>query len=125
MSYALTDLTTTADLLDHAEGTGPPRTRTPEYVDILPPCTKACPAGEHIQSWLAFAQAGDNNAAWAALTQENPMPAIHGRVCYHPCETSCNRASLDGSVSIHAVERFLGDLAIQENWEFTKPAVPT
>lgn len=120
MSYALTDLTTTAELLDHAEGTGPTRNRTPEYVDFLPPCNKACPAGENIQSWLSLAQAGDYFKAWARLTEENPMPAIHGRVCYHPCETSCNRSSVDSSVSIHAVERFLGDLAIKKAWQFPR-----
>ena len=47
---------------------------------------------------------------------DNPMPAVHGRVCYHPCESACNRGALDASVSIHAVERFLGDLAAQHNW---------
>jgi NADPH-dependent glutamate synthase beta subunit-like oxidoreductase len=40
--------------------------------------------------------------------------AIHGRVCYHPCESVCNRADLDSAVSIHGVERFLGDLAIEQ-----------
>ena len=44
--------------------------------------------------------------------------AIHGRVCYHPCESSCNRAELDSAVSIHAVERFLGDLALERGWRF-------
>ena len=125
MSYALTDLTATPDLFDHADGTGPTRSRTPEYVDFLPPCNQGCPAGENIQSWLSLAQAGDNYNAWLRLTEENPMPAIHGRVCYHPCETACNRASLDASVSIHAVERFLGDLAITERWEFPRPGVTT
>ena len=48
--------------------------------------------------------------AWEALVRDNPLPGVHGRVCYHPCETSCNRKDLDSSVGIHAVERFLGDL---------------
>ena len=47
------------------------------------------------------------------LVEDNPFAAIHGRVCYHPCETDCNRANLDSAVSIHAVERFLGDLALE------------
>jgi len=55
--------------------------------------------------------------AWQTLVEDNPMPAIHGRVCYHPCESSCNRAFIDETVSIHAVERFLGDLAIREGWK--------
>jgi NADPH-dependent glutamate synthase beta subunit-like oxidoreductase len=48
--------------------------------------------------------------------RDNPMPAVHGRVCYHPCESNCNRANLDSTVSIHAVERFLGDRARAAGW---------
>ena len=53
------------------------------------------------------------------------MPAIHGRVCYHPCESGCNRAQVDQAVSIHSVERFLGDMALAENWQFPETAVST
>ena len=60
---------------------------------------------------------------WRQLTADNPMPAIHGRVCYHPCESVCNRASLDSAVSIHSVERFLGDLALERGWSFDPPPV--
>jgi NADPH-dependent glutamate synthase beta subunit-like oxidoreductase len=88
------------------------------YVDLLPPCNEACPAGENIQGWLARMNEGDHEGAWRLLVQDNPLPAIHGRVCYHPCESSCNRAELDSAVSIHAVERFLGDLAIEHCWQF-------
>ncbi len=122
MTILKTDLTTQTDLAGHSSGTGPTRTQKPEYVDFLPPCNNACPAGEDIQSWLALAQAGNYRDAWEKLTDENPLPAVHGRVCYHPCETSCNRTSLDSPVSIHSIERFLGDLAIENNWEFYKPA---
>ena len=59
------------------------------------------------------------------LVRDNPMPAVHGRVCYHPCEGACNRSELDASVSIHAVERFLGDLATQEGWPFPMEAPPS
>ncbi len=68
--------------------------------------------------WLALAQAGKYREAWELLVADNPLPAIHGRVCYHPCESACNRAEVDSAVSIHAVERFLGDLANSENWSF-------
>ena len=119
------DLTTPADLLQHGRGTGPVRTHRPVYVDLLPPCNTACPAGENIQAWLALAQAGQHERAWQALVRENPMPAVHGRVCYHPCETSCNRAEVDTPVSIHAIERFLGDKALEEGWSVTPDAKPT
>lgn len=119
---AAKDLTKRVDLTRHDRGTGALRTRRPEYVDFLPPCNDACPAGENIQAWLALAQAGDYEAAWQELVSNNPMPSIHGRVCYHPCEEVCNRAFTDSAVSIHAVERFLGDLALEKGWKFARPA---
>ncbi|HYM70377.1 MAG TPA: NAD(P)-binding protein [bacterium] len=108
--------------LTREPGTGPVRTRRPMYVSLLPPCNHACPAGEDIQAWLGLAQAGKFRAAWETLIRDNPLPAVHGRVCYHPCESSCNRAGLDSAVSIHAVERFLGDLANAEGWPVPRGA---
>ena len=119
------DLTKIADLTRHGRGTGALRTRRPEYVDFLPPCNDACPAGENIQAWLALAQGGDFEGAWRELVRNNPMPSIHGRVCYHPCEDVCNRAITDSAISIHAVERFLGDLALEKGWQFHKPEKST
>lgn len=109
------DMTPSVDLTRHL-GAGPVRSRRPVYVDLLPPCNAACPAGENIQAWLGLAQADKFREAWEALIRDNPMPAVHGRVCYHPCETSCNRKELDSAVGIHSVERFLGDLAAREGW---------
>ena len=107
-----------------ANHTGNWRTMKPVYVDRLPPCNHACPAGENIQAWLYHAEEGAYEEAWRRLMEDNPMPAIHGRVCYHPCETACNRGQLDEAVSIHAVERFLGNLAIKEGWR-VRCAPPT
>lgn len=108
-----------------AAGTGAWRRRRPSWVEHLPPCNAACPAGENIQAWLDLAQAGKYRAAWETLVRDNPLPAVHGRVCYHPCETSCNRVDLDEAVSIHAVERFLGDLAAVEGWPYPIAAEPS
>jgi NADPH-dependent glutamate synthase beta subunit-like oxidoreductase len=115
MSSERSDITLPPDLT-RKSGTGPIRLQEPVYVDSIPPCNHACPAGENIQGWLDKAQAGDFEAAWRILVADNPMPAIHGRVCYHPCESSCNRQHVDDAVSIHAVERFLGDLALEKGW---------
>jgi NADPH-dependent glutamate synthase beta subunit-like oxidoreductase len=117
------DITPLADLLHGHSRTGAVREQRPVYVDLLPPCNAGCPAGENIQAWLAHAEAGRHEQAWRQLVADNPMPAIHGRVCYHPCESVCNRASLDSAVSIHSVERFLGDLALERGWSFD--AAPT
>jgi 2-oxoacid:acceptor oxidoreductase delta subunit (pyruvate/2-ketoisovalerate family) len=100
-----------------ANHTGLWRTMRPIYVDRLPPCNHACPAGENIQAWLYYAEEGKYYEAWQQLMQDNPLPAVHGRVCYHPCESACNRAQLDEAVNIHAIERFLGDQAIKEGWK--------
>ncbi len=95
------------------------------YRDFLPPCTEACPAGERIQAWLAQAAAGRDREAWELIVRDNPLPAVHGRVCYHPCESACNRAEFESAVSIHAVERHLGDRALQEGWPLPAGAAPS
>jgi len=120
----LADLTPIVDLT-RVKGTGPTRAQRPMYVDLLPTCNNACPAGENIQAWLEHARQGRHQQAWRALVEDNPLPAVHGRVCYHPCEDSCNRRELDASVSIHAVERFLGDLAVKEGWRLPIAAPPS
>ncbi len=104
-----------------ANHTGSWRTTRPVYVDRLPPCNHACPAGENIQAWLFRAESGDYEAAWRLLTEDNPLPAVMGRVCYHPCESACNRAQLDAAVGINSVERFLGDEALRRGWKFAAP----
>jgi 2-oxoacid:acceptor oxidoreductase delta subunit (pyruvate/2-ketoisovalerate family) len=111
-----------SSLVNH---TGSWRTERPEYVHRLPPCNHACPAGEDIQGWLGYAESGDYEAAWRSLVQNNPLPATMGRVCYHPCESACNRAQIDSAVGINSVERFLGDLAIAQGWAFEAPPAAT
>ena len=101
--------------------TGSWRTSRPVYVHRLSPCSHACPAGEDVQGWLAQAESGDYEAAWRKLTENNPFPAVMGRVCYYPCENACNRTVLDSAVGINSVERFLGDLAISKGWRFAAP----
>ncbi|MEE4377781.1 MAG: NAD(P)-binding protein [Candidatus Competibacteraceae bacterium] len=119
------DMTQPPDLAAQHQRTGPFRSRRPLYADLLPPCNNACPAGEDIQAWLAHAQAGRFEEAWQTLVKDNPLPAVHGRVCYHPCESGCNRAKLDSSVSIHSVERFLGDMATEQGWKPRVDAQPS
>jgi 2-oxoacid:acceptor oxidoreductase delta subunit (pyruvate/2-ketoisovalerate family) len=108
-----------------ANKTGSWRTERPVYLDRMPPCNDACPAGENIQEWLAHAEEGDYEAAWRRIMVDNPFPAVMGRVCYRPCETACNRATLDEPVGINSVERFLGDEAIKQGWSVAVEAAPT
>ena len=99
-----------------ANHTGSWRTERPVYVRHQAPCGHACPAGEDPQAWLAPAEEGRYEEAWRRIMDDNPLPAVMGRVCYHPCETACNRGQLDASVGINSVERFLGDEAIRAGW---------
>jgi len=115
MAFDKMDMTNPPDL-SQSQGTGPVPEMLPVYQDFLPPCNHGCPAGENIQAWLDLAQAGHHEEAWQVIMRDNAMPAIHGRACYHPCESVCNRESVDGAVSIHAVERFLGDRALELGW---------
>jgi 2-oxoacid:acceptor oxidoreductase delta subunit (pyruvate/2-ketoisovalerate family) len=101
-----------------ANHTGSWRNSRPVYLDRLPPCNNQCPAGENIQAWLFHAESGEYEQAWRKLVEENPFPAIMGRVCYHTCEGACNRGKLDAPVGINSVEHFLGDQAIAQGWKF-------
>ncbi len=105
-----------------ANRTGSWRVERPVYLDRMPPCNQACPAGENVQHWLYQAEDGSYEEAWRRLVVDNPFPAVMGRVCYHPCETACNRGQLDEAVGINSVERFLGDEAIKQGWELPVPA---
>ncbi len=95
--------------------TGAWRNVTPHYVKRLPPCRSGCPVGNDIKGWLVAAGKGNWDEAARLLIAEQPLPSICGRVCYHPCETACNRGEFDGSVSIRSVERVLGDKIIEHN----------
>lgn len=108
-----------------ANRTGSWRVERPVYVDRLPPCNDACPAGENIQQWLYHAEDWSYEAAWRQIMQDNPLPAVMGRACFHPCQTACNRAQVDEAVGIAGLERFLGDLALTEGWSAPTPAPPT
>ena len=89
----------------------------PVYRDKTPPCNHACPTGEKIQRYLDFVKHDRYLDGYLTILEDNPMPSITGRVCYHPCETVCNRAAHDEPIGIRNVERFLGDfgLALAEN----------
>ncbi len=102
----------------------------PEQAQRMPPCQFNCPTSGLIRSWIGvIAQRrktgiSDEQAfdeAWAIIADRNPFPAALGRICPHPCETDCNRATTDGAVSINAMERFLGDWAIERALQLPAP----
>ncbi len=93
--------------------TGSWRNVRPEFRDKTPPCLPRCPAGENIEGYLDLLARGKDTEAAAMLREDNPLPATCGRVCYHPCESGCNRSEWGGALSVHSVERYLGDLALR------------
>ncbi len=84
------------------------------------PCSVECPAGTDIPAYMAKARAGDIAGAANILMQYNPLPMMTSRVCAHTCQTKCNRSSSDESVSIHAVERVVGDYILAHADDFYK-----
>jgi Pyruvate/2-oxoacid:ferredoxin oxidoreductase delta subunit len=102
----------------------------PAYVAKAAPCIHSCPSGTDIRGWLVpLAQYKDYGrtpeqafeAAWRAILENNPFPAVCGRVCQHPCELNCNRKAKDGAVSINKLEQFLGDFAVEHGLLPDKP----
>ncbi|MBP1696888.1 MAG: iron-sulfur-binding oxidoreductase, related to glutamate synthase small chain GltD [Deltaproteobacteria bacterium] len=91
--------------------TGAWRAQRPFYEDKTPPCSAACPAGNDIVAFIQKITEGDFEGAWSLIKEENPFPGICGRVCFHPCESKCNRGAYDEPVAIHALERFVSDYA--------------
>ena len=101
----------------------------PSYAGGKPPCMDVCPNSEKIREYLQYiAQSeaygrdmdGSIREGFYILTDTNPLPAVTGRVCPHPCETSCNRAAKDTAVAINAVEMFIGDFGIEHKLPLRK-----
>ena len=101
----------------------------PKQVKKTAPCQASCPNCGDIRQWIGLVaqrqQTGitRNEAyarAWRVITDVNPFPSCLGRICPHPCEQHCNRAELDEPLSINAMERFLGDYAIDQGLELER-----
>ncbi len=91
--------------------TGSWRYLRPRFENKIPPCNEGCPAGQDIEGAMVLIGKGKYLEAWDLFKEENPLPGVCGRVCFHPCERVCNRGEFDEAVSINALERFLADMA--------------
>jgi len=101
----------------------------PKYQPKTPPCTFKCPSNVDIRGYVMhisqsemYGRTFDQSIAeaWYMLTDKNPMPAATGRVCPHPCESDCNRGSLEGPLNINNIERYMGDYGIKNNLPLRK-----
>ena len=98
--------------------TGSWRVALPAYVNPPAPCHIACPVDGNIAVWIRHIENQAYHDAWLTLIDNNPFPAITGRICHRPCESPCNRGQLDEPVAIRSLERFVGDMALEEGWSF-------
>lgn len=98
--------------------TGAWRIEKPLHRHTRAPCHAACPAGEDAQAYVAKVQEDRVREAWEILVAVNPLPAVSGRVCPHPCEDECNRRHYDEAIAIHSIERFLGDEGLSNGWDY-------
>ncbi len=104
--------------------------KCPVYVRKMPPCRAGCPSSEDIRGYLRVVASAQYHKipyekalddAWYLLTDKNPLPAVHGRICPHPCEDACNRREkADGAVSINQFERVVGDHGLKRGLKFRK-----
>lgn len=92
--------------------TGSWRSSTPLHKDKTPPCNFNCPAGEDIRGYIDLIKKNKIGEAFSLLTQANPLPAVCGRVCFHPCQAQCNRHGFDAEIQVRLLEKFIGDWAI-------------
>ena len=94
------------------------------HVQAPSPCHAACPVHGDIAEWIGQARARDFHAAWLTLSRHNPLPAVIGRICHHPCESACNRAGYDEPLSICKLERCVGDMALEHGWAHATAETP-
>jgi len=105
--------------------TGSWRYMRPLYAEKTPPCTIGCPAGEKIPQYFALVKEKRYYEAWHLILEDNPLPGVCGRVCYHPCEGRCNRAEFDEPIAIHNMERFVADANFERHFPEHFKATPT
>ena len=118
VSVPLCAISTTPGLVNK---TGSWKFAEPHFVDLTSPCNQQCPAGEDIAGYMYLVGQGKFEEAWRLIMEENPFPAIMGRVCFHTCEEQCNRKDHDEAIAIHVVERFIGDYGLSKGLTIAPP----
>jgi len=103
--------------------TGAWRSSTPDFGGKTPPCNFSCPAGEDIRGYLTLINEKKEAEAFDLLTAANPLPAVCGRVCYHPCQTNCNRKQFDTELQIREIEKVIGDWGITHHQPIPLPEI--
>ncbi len=90
---------------------------------FISPCENTCPANVNVPGYLALVAAGRFIDAYNLIKQENPFPAVCGRICTRPCESKCRRSTMDEAVAICDLKRFVADYAHKNEKTFTNDIV--
>lgn len=83
-----------------------------------PPCRETCPIGQEAAGYTALVAEGKFEEAARLIRQHNALPSVCGRVCFHPCESECNRKFVDEPLAIKNLKRFIID------WEIENSGIP-
>ena len=89
-----------------------------------PQCRAACPAGVNVQGYVALVRGGKYKDALELIRRDNPFPIVCGRICFHPCETNCERGKLDEPVAVNALKRFVTDWELEHGKEEKVEPIP-
>ncbi len=88
---------------------------------VRAPCMSACPAGVYIPGFVSLVGEHRYAEALKLHRENNPFVSVCARVCFHTCEDKCRRASLDDSVSVRGLKRFMVEqevtVQLPEIWE--------
>ncbi len=90
---------------------------------FISPCENTCPANINVPGYLRLIAAGRFTDAYNLIRQENPFPAVCGRICTHPCEAKCRRGTLDESIAICELKRFVADYAYKHEKPYSSDVV--
>jgi heterodisulfide reductase subunit A-like polyferredoxin len=104
---------------------------TPNIFGILKnghaPCKTSCPANINVQGYVQLIKKGQYLRAVELIRERNPLSAICGRICTHPCESACTRANVDDAIAIRMLKRFASDKEMEmlESGEISVPKEKT
>lgn len=75
----------------------------------LPPCQEACPIHQDTRGYVSLIARGKIKEAWEIIREVNPLPAVCGFICHHPCEEVCLREGVDHPISMRLLKRFVSE----------------
>jgi NADPH-dependent glutamate synthase beta subunit-like oxidoreductase len=94
---------------------------TPKGKIPLPPCQEACPIRQDTRGYVALVAKGKFREALELIREVNPLPAVCGFICHHPCEEACLSGEVDYPIPIRLLKRFVAEYEQKEGWRRIRP----